>query len=352
MNPDPSSAEFRRNDRRSFLVRRVLPSLAAAVVVTAVVAAMVLAANVFLLAFGGILLAVLLYALAAALARRTGLGYGWSLATVLVVVSAAVISGGWFLAAEMVQQFRELQESLSVKQLRSSLQQYPWASNLMDSISLEELWSQQRLISGMTGAFSSAIGALANLLIILFVGIYLAANPGLYRDGALQLIPPAQRGRFDRLLSRLRSTLSWWLVGRVINMAIVGVATTVGLMLLGAPLPFALGLIAFVFDFVPYIGPILSVVPALLVALSEGTNMALYVVALYVGVQTAESYLLTPIIQQRAVRLPPALLLLWQVLFGVLYGVLGIIFATPLLAVLLVTVKALYVEPVLRKTAE
>jgi predicted PurR-regulated permease PerM len=267
------------------------------------------------------------------------------LAIVLAAIAAALVAGGWFMASEAVRQFNQLQETLSVEQIRASLQQYSWASRLADSLSIEQVWSQQRLISGVSGAFSTALGALANLIIILFVGIYLAVDPRLYRDGALQLIPQPHRRQFRRLFARLRSTLSWWLVGRFINMAIVGAATAIGLMLLGAPLPIALGLIAFVFDFVPYIGPILSVVPAVLVALAEGTHLALYVVALYIGVQSVESYLLTPLIQQRAVKLPPALTILWQMLLGVLFGVLGIMLATPLLAVLLVTVKALYLEP-------
>ena len=341
----------RGNDRQQFVVTRVLPTAAVATLVVAIVAAAVLAANVLLLAFAGILLGVFLYALAALLERGSGLGYGWSLTIVLTTIAAALIAGGWFMASEAVRQFHQLQETLSVEQLRSSLERYPWASNLTDSLSLEQVISQRRLISGVSGAFSTVLGAIANLVIIVFVGVYLAVNPWLYRDGALQLIPTGKRNRFERLLSKLRVNLSWWLVGRFVNMAIVGIATAVGLMLLGAPLPIALGLIAFLFDFVPYIGPILSAVPAVLVALAQGTDVALYVVALYIGVQSVESYLLTPLIQQRAVRLPPALTILWQMLLGVLFGVLGIMLATPLLAVLLVTVKTFYLEPETGKPA-
>ena len=333
-----------RDDRQQFLVRRVLPTAAVATLVVSVVAAAILAANVLLLAFAGILLGVFLCALAALLQRALGLSYGWSLAIVLLLITAAIFGSGWFLAAEVVQQFRALQETLSVAQLRASLEQHPWASNLASSLSLQELLSQRRLVSGMTGAFSTALGALANLVIVVFVGVYLAADPRVYRGGILQLVPPSSRGQFERLFSRLQSALSWWLVGRLSSMAVVGIATAVGLMLLGAPLPIALGVIAFLFGFVPYIGPILAAVPAVLVALSEGTDMALYVVALYVSVQSVESYLLTPLIEQRTVRLPPALTILWQVLLGVLFGVLGIMLASPLLAVLLVTVKTLYLK--------
>lgn len=334
-------------NQRGFLAGQVLPTLALATLVAAVVAALVLAANVFLLAFAGILLAVFLYAISAWLQRLLGMRYGWSLAIVLLIMAAVLVGGGWFLASEIASQFRQLQQSLSAKQIRSSLEQYPWANRWVDSISLEQILSQRRLVSGMTGAFSTALGGLANLAIVLFVGIYLAVNPGLYRGGTLQLIPPPKRGLFDQLFSRLQSTLSWWLVGRLLSMTVVGIATAVGLSLLGAPLPIALGLIAFLFGFVPYIGPILSIVPAVLVALSQGTQLVLYVVALYFAVQSVESYLLTPLIQQRTVSLPPAFLLLWQVLLGVLFGVLGVMLATPLLAVLLVVIKTLYLERVL-----
>jgi predicted PurR-regulated permease PerM len=333
-----------RIGRRRYLSDRVLPTLGMFCLFAAVVAGFVLASNVLLLGFAGVLLAVLLHAISALTQRLLGLRYGWSLTIVLTILAAALAAGGWFLASEAIQQFRELQTTLSVDQIRTSLAQYPWASNLADSLSLEEALSQRRLVSGVTGAFSTALGAMANVVIVLFVGVYLAVNPRLYRDGFLQLIPPARRETFARLLAKLRSTLSWWLVGRIVNMTIVGVATAIGLMLLGAPLPIALGLIAFFFDFVPYIGPILSVIPAFLVSLSQGTDLALYVVALYIGVQSVESYLLTPMIQQRAVRLPPALTILWQVLLGVLFGVLGIMLATPLLAVLMVSVKTLYLK--------
>jgi predicted PurR-regulated permease PerM len=130
-------------------------------------------------------------------------------------------------------------------------------------------------------------------------------------------------------------------------MAVVGVATTAGLWLLGVPFALALGVVAFVLDFVPYIGPILSAVPAILVAMTLGPMEALYVGLLYFGVQSLESYLLTPLVQQRAVQLPPALTILSQVLLGLLLGGFGLALATPLTAVGVVLVRELYVEDVL-----
>lgn len=130
-------------------------------------------------------------------------------------------------------------------------------------------------------------------------------------------------------------------------MAIIGACTAVGLWALGVPLALTLALLAAALTFVPNFGPILAAVPAVLLGLLESPTKALYVVLLYVGVQTVESYVLTPLIQKRTVSAPPALTILAQVLLGVLVGGLGVVLATPLTAVALVLARELYVRDVL-----
>lgn len=138
--------------------------------------------------------------------------------------------------------------------------------------------------------------------------------------------------------------LRWWLVGKLLSMSIVGLLTTAGLWLLGVPLALAFGLIAAALTFVPNIGPVLSVVPPALLALTDEPRVAAYVVALYVGIQTVESYAITPIIQRRTVSLPPALTITAQVALGFLVGALGVAVATPLTAAVMTIVRVLYVE--------
>jgi len=130
-------------------------------------------------------------------------------------------------------------------------------------------------------------------------------------------------------------------------MLILGVLTTLGLWILGIPLALTLGIIAAVLSFIPNIGPIISAVPAILIALIESPSKALYVIFLYIGIQTVESYLITPIIQKKAVHLAPALLIAVQIMIGVLLGALGLLLATPLMVVIIVLVQMLYVQDTL-----
>jgi predicted PurR-regulated permease PerM len=195
--------------------------------------------------------------------------------------------------------------------------------------------------------FSGTVGVLSDVAVILIIGIFGAAQAGLYTRGALHLVPSALNDRAKSLLQTLGHALRWWLVGRLASMAIVGVMTTLGLWLIGIPLALSLGLLAGILSFVPYIGPLVSVIPALLVALLEGPQMILYVLVIYVGVQLLESNLITPLVQRRAVSLPPVALLVAQFLLGIAAGLFGVLVATPLAVVIIVLVQVLYVHGVL-----
>ncbi len=188
------------------------------------------------------------------------------------------------------------------------------------------------------------------LAIILAIGLYLAAEPGLYKNGFLQLIPAARRARTREVLEAVGSTLQWWLWGKLLGMLVIGVLTTLGLLLLGIPLALTLGLLAALLTFIPNIGPILAVVPAALLALIESPTKAFYVLALYFVIQTIESYLITPLVQRRTISMPPALTITAQMVMGVLLGAMGVVLATPLTAAAMVVVKMLYVEDALGET--
>ena len=141
--------------------------------------------------------------------------------------------------------------------------------------------------------------------------------------------------------------LRWWLVGQVFLMITMGVTTAAGLWLVGIPQALMLGLIAGILELVPYIGPWLSVVPAALIALLLGPWYLFMTLLLYLGLHILEGYVLLPLVQRRAVHLPPALTLVAQLLLGELQGVLGLFVAAPLTVVAVVTLKMLYVEDAL-----
>ena len=199
----------------------------------------------------------------------------------------------------------------------------------------------------VTGVVSRTFSALASGAIILFLGVVFAGAPDVYVRGLLALVPRRAVPRGRVVLAQLENTLWWWLIGRLVAMAFIGVVTGVGLALLGVPLAFILGLLAALLSFIPNLGPVLSALPAILLGLAQGPRTALWVALLYVGVQMVESYVLDPIIDRKTIYLPPALTILAQLVLALFAGMLGVTLATPLTAVVVVLVTMLYVQDVL-----
>jgi predicted PurR-regulated permease PerM len=309
------------------------------------------AVEVLLLVFAGVLLAVFLRGLSAGLSRRTGLGENWSLAVVCLALLLAVGGAVWWLAPEVAAQTDELRRSLpgSVSQAEAWLARYEWGRALLGQLppAGELMPDNADLFSRVTGVFSTTLSVIANFVIILFVGLYLAADSATYTNGLVKLFPRDHRRRAREVVDAVGDTLWWWLVGKLIAMAVVGVLTWVGLSIMGVPLALTLGLLAALLDFIPNIGPVIAGVPAVLLALVSSPRLALYVFIFYVFIQVLESYVLTPVLQMKTVKLPPALTIVAQVLLGVLTGGIGLILATPLAAGALVVVKMLYVEDTL-----
>ena len=310
---------------------------------------------VFLLVFASILLAIFVHAGASWLRAYFPLSAGWALASVILSLSGLLGLGGWLLAPRIATQVDQLIVQLpqSVQHVSARVSQYEWGRQLLavPSTALPALSSAQlgEVFSQATRVASRFLEFVSGGLIIALLGVYLAAQPQLYMHGSIRLIPISQRTSALALLGELGQVLRWWLVGKVLAMSVVGLLTGLGLWFLGMPLALTLGLIAAVLAFIPYLGPILSAVPAVLLALPDGPSQLVSVLLLYLTIQLIESYLLTPLIQQRAISLPPVLVIVAQILMGVLHGALGVALATPLLAVLVVIVKTLYVEQTLER---
>lgn len=299
---------------------------------------------VLLLVFAGVLFAILLRTAADWLQSVTRLPNGWALGLTIVLLLIGTMATGWFLVPRVGAQLDELGEQLPqrVEEIESQLKEYRWGVWLLDR-KPEDL----EILGQATGVLSTGLGALFALVITLSVGGYLAVDPWLYTNGILLLVPPRHRPRARDILAALGYTLRWWLIGQLVAMTAVGIMTAFGLWLLGVPLWLTLGLLAFLLDFVPYVGPIVAAVPGVLLALAESPTKAIYVTIMYIVVQQIESLLLIPFIQKRAVLLPPVLTIISQVVMAVLAGFLGIVFATPLMAVVMILVKMIYVEEIL-----
>jgi predicted PurR-regulated permease PerM len=187
---------------------------------------------------------------------------------------------------------------------------------------------------------SGALGVLSDwfyyVLTAFFVGLFAAAKPSLYIEGTAALFPLRMRGRVRHLLEELGHTLRWWLLGQGLAMLLIGVSTWLVLWAFGIPLAPLLGVMVGLLGFIPYIGPILGLIPVALVAGTQGADTLLYVVGAYTAVQLVEGYVVTPLIQHRMVYLPPVFTIVMQVVLGKILGILGFILATPLAAVVLV----------------
>lgn len=330
--------EFR--NKVLFIVRVVLVVLILAISVF-------YAPEVFLLIFAGILVSIFLLSLSEAITRFTGVPAGWSLGIVVLSLVGLFAVTSYFAAPSVAEQFDELVRKVpeSAGKLRTQLEAYSWGQALIDEAEPEKVFGRSRsVMKGVGGAFSSLLDWITNFVIILFIGLYGAIEPGVYKRGFLHLIPKTRRGRIAAIISEINETLRWWLIGKFFGMAVIGILTTLGLWLLDVPLALILGLIAALFTFIPNIGPILAAIPAVLLGLTVSPEQALYVGLLYVGIQALESYLLTPLVQRKTIDLPPGLTLAAQVFLGVSLGGLGVALATPLTAVGLVATKMLYVE--------
>lgn len=305
------------------------------------------ALRVLLLIFAGILLAVFLRTLSGGLHRLTRVPHGLCLLVVVVGIVGAFSGLGVLLAPRIGEQMQELAAELprAVSRVRDWLETQGWAQALIPAT--DQLPEGGELLSRASGVVSSAVGGIVGVGVVLFVGLYLAATPHLYTRGLLRLVPLDRRHRASEVLGALGYTVRWWLFGQLMAMLAVGVMTTVGLFLLDVPLALTLGFLAFLLDFVPTLGPVVAAVPGVLLALVESPMKAVWVTLMYVGVQQVESLLITPLVQQRAVKLPPVVTLSALLLMGVLAGPLGVLLATPLTACVLVLVKMLYVEDLL-----
>lgn len=211
-----------------------------------------------------------------------------------------------------------------------------------------------RVFNMLKKMLGTTFGIITNLGVIFFVGIFLAVDPSLYRDGFSKLFPVDHRDRVAEVMDEMANSLFKWLIGRFAAMLITGLGTAIGLALLGVPMPITVGLLTGLLTFIPNIGGLIALGIAMLMGLTQGPMTMLWVFVVYACLQLVESNVITPLIQQHQTSIPPALLIATQVIMGALGGFLGILIATPALAATLTLVKEVWIKDTLEdsKNAE
>lgn len=303
--------------------------------------------GLFMLVFGAVLVAVILNIVAQPIRERLRVPH-WAALLAAVLIVAAVIGGAfWTFGAQVTQQAGAIREMIP----------QAWAAmeTRLDLWGLGEAVREWSSGIGAGGGVVANLGniavsvgnAIADTLLVIVGGIYLAAQPELYRIGMLKLVPERGRALAAQALDASGRGLRLWLLGRLVSMLVVGLLTWLGLVAIGVPSALALGLLAALLEFVPFLGPILAAVPAILLAFAQSPEQAIWTALLFLAIQQFEGNLLEPMVQQQAVDLPPALLLFALVAGGLVFGLVGVILAAPFTVVAFVMVKRLYVQEAL-----
>jgi predicted PurR-regulated permease PerM len=335
--------------RFSPYVRRVLIALGLATAIVVLLYLVWQVGQAVLVLFASCLFGIFLSGLSGFLSRKTGLPYGGSL--LLVVLALVTLLGGTttLLAAQLGQQADDLREGLTgiVEDGLDRIQQTTWGRQLLQQAQDDEGLQLRELGPPAARWLSTAMGAMTVALVIVVIGLYLAADPGLYKYGVLKLVPIAKRPRARDVLDAIGNALAGWLLAQFVSMVVIGTLVAVGLWAFGIELWLILGLLAGVLTFIPNLGPIIAGIPPVLLAMNQGLWVALGVMAYFVAVQCLEGYFVTPMVQHRVIRLPPAAILAVQVLAAYTFGLLGVAVAAPLLAATMVAVEMLYVQDLL-----
>lgn len=300
--------------------------------------------NLLLLVLAGVLMSVYFHGCAAIAQKYLKSNKTWSL--IIAVLVNLVIIGlfSWFVGARLSSQIDQLSDTLpqTIENAKTWLSNQPMGTKVLD-------YATNSMDSGKASAtiqsfFSSTFGIISDFYIVILLGMFFTASPNTYRRGFIHLVPPSGKKEAADLWNQTNTLLRNWLKGQIFGFFFIAVLSGLGLWALGMPLVLTLALIAGLLNFIPNFGPIIALVPAVLLALMQGPQTALLIVVLYTFIQIIQSTVTQPLIQKKMISMPPGLLVFGQVTMGVLGGFWGVLLATPLIAIIMLLVNKLYVE--------
>lgn len=300
---------------------------------------------IFMLLFASIIGAILLTTVSDWLHRKLKISKGLAMGGFLLGAVAIIIVLIRLQGDNFAQQFTDLEIELprAARSLLGQLQSHQWGQWLMrqapggDQISSGVSFALSRI----GGVVVSSATLLAGLVIVLSLSIYFASEPGLYYNGIRRLVPEENRPQMDACASSVVRILRWWVLAKLLSMTLVGILITVGLSIVGIPLAGTLGVIAALMTFIPNVGPLISVIPAALLALAISPTKGLLTLLVFAIVFTLEGYVVTPLLERNIVKLPPALTLVMQLLLAAVAGGIGVALAAPFAAAILGTLSVL-----------
>jgi predicted PurR-regulated permease PerM len=309
-----------------------------------VVAVLILAAlgwwlrEILLLIFASVVLSIFIRTITAPVHKYFKLPQGVALVGVLVGLTVAAMLGLTFFGIRIAAQFAELATLIpkAFDTFMVWLRHVPLGAQIIDGLKQSGASSAIPALIHIPGYALTVFGAIADLLLIAAGGIYLSAQPDVYRRGFLRLVPMTQRDSAEETLASISISLRKWLLSQLAAMITVGLLVGIGLWAIGVPAAGALGLFAGAAEFVPIVGPIASAIPALLVSLLVGVGEAGWTLLVFIAIQQIEGNVLIPLLQQRVIAIPPLVSLFGLVGFATLFGPLGIVLATPLTIVILI----------------
>jgi predicted PurR-regulated permease PerM len=300
--------------------------------------------SVFLLILAGVLIAVFFRGLSGLICRKTKWKEGVCLTISVIGTLLIVIGLFWLIGTKVQNQITELSDTLpaTIENAKAKLSENPIGKKIVAKVSSPK--SMKKAQGLASTFFKSTFGVFGDIYVVLFLGIFFTVSPDIYKKGIVTLIPKKGQQKGEDVLYKLGENLKKWLKGKIFSMTVVMILTAIGLAIIGVPMWLVLAIIAGILNFIPNFGPLIAMVPAVLVALMQSPTTAAIVAGMYIVIQVVESNFITPMVQQKLVSIPPALIIMAQLLISPLTGGWGLVLATPVMLILMILVQELYIK--------
>lgn len=327
-------------------IQKVWHTVAIVALLVVVILIARVAFNVLLMVLSGALISAYFHGLGDIIQRKTKWGRRPSMYLSVggtFILTAVLL---WFMGANIQVQIKELSDTLphTVQSAKIKLAQSEIGQKILDYTSDDD--NSQKLVVTAQHFFSTSFGVLGNIYIILFLSIFFTLSPSIYKDGIILLVPQDRKDLARCIFDRISLSLKGWLKGMLLSMVLISIMLFIGLTIMHIPAALVLALFAGMLKIIPNFGSLAAMIPGVLLALTISFNTAIIVSLIYIVSQTIVSNVVTPIIQNKMLKLPPALTIISQVLMGTLSGAFGIILAVPLLSIVFILVDELYVKKI------